>query len=120
KIRILFYTDRFHREQPSLDFTLEPADPFVADFGLSMLRDLILENSSPTTDVEVSLINRNNPCHAEQRLTSRLLASFDELWVIGSPEPEKCAGGRGRLLLIPGIATTRTRPVRCLASMCRS
>jgi hypothetical protein len=83
KIRILFYTDLYHRDDPSQDFTLEPADPFVSTFGLSILKNLILKYKPRTVDVEVSLINRNNPRHAAQKLTGKLLSHYDELWVFG-------------------------------------
>src|SRR5215216_5986751 len=88
KIRILFYTDLYHQDNPSLDFTFEPADPFISRLGLAMLRDLIVENRPVTADVEISLVNRNNPCHAAQKLTSRLLSQYDELWVFGYYEAD--------------------------------
>jgi hypothetical protein len=79
KIRILFYTDRYHSENPAQDFTLEPA----GDLSLSMLRDLIVANKPTTADIEVGLVNRNMGSHAEKKLTSDLLKEYDELWVFG-------------------------------------
>jgi hypothetical protein len=82
-IKVLIYTDYNDPEEPSHNITLEPSDPFVSDFGLSMMHDLILRNRRPFTDIQFDLVNRNIPTHASQRLTPELLADYDELWVFG-------------------------------------
>jgi hypothetical protein len=114
RIRILFYTDLYHRDNPSLDFTLEPANPFVSRLGLAMLRDLIMENKPVTAQVEVSLVNRNNPCHAAQKLTSRLLRDYDELWIFGyyeadydAPEFDPIYGGPHNELDLSEVAALK-------------
>jgi hypothetical protein len=82
-IKVLIYTDYHDPEKPAHNVTLEPSDPFVSDFGLSIMHDQILKNRRPFTDIKIDLVNRNIPTHANKRLTPELLSDYDELWVFG-------------------------------------
>jgi hypothetical protein len=103
-IRILFYTDKYTPMDTSTDFVLEPANPFQSSFGLSMLRDLLLKNQPipkillTSTNIEITLVNRNIPFHGARKFTNELLSCFDEVWVFGfyqanMPEYTPEAGG---------------------------
>jgi hypothetical protein len=83
KIRVLLYTDRFYKDNPAGNFTLDFDDPTTAPLGLNVMRDLIEKDRFRFMEVKFDLINRNDPNHSAQKLRPELLANYDELWVFG-------------------------------------
>jgi hypothetical protein len=77
-LNILFYTDD---DRVSFDANVHsPAH----DFGVRILRDLLLADDSDQATLQVTLLNRHQPSHAATKLTPTLLANYDEVWFFGT------------------------------------
>ena len=74
-VRILFYTD-------DNNVNLDP-DVDANEFGVRILRDLLVGDVSDIAKFEITLLNRHNGGQAQQKLTSTLLADFDQVWFFG-------------------------------------
>ncbi|QXV59354.1 hypothetical protein [Amycolatopsis sp. TNS106] len=70
KIRILFYTDL-------VGFTGNNG------FSLGIVRDLILANQPFFAEFEIDLLNRHEGGHAAGKLTSEVLAGYEQVWFFG-------------------------------------
>jgi hypothetical protein len=74
-VRILFYTDsgyvNFHH------------DVETNEFGVYLLRRLILEHDTDAANFAIELVNRHSGGHAAQKLTAGRLAEYDEVWFFG-------------------------------------
>jgi len=71
-VRILFYTD---------DLSVEFDD--ASDFGVSRLRNLILDHNPFYATFDIDLVNRHEGSHAANKLTSALLSTYDQVWFFG-------------------------------------
>ncbi|MBB5235889.1 hypothetical protein [Deinococcus budaensis] len=71
-VRILFYTD-----SAAVDFNS------AQDFGVDLLRDLILSRNTFYVNFQIDLVNRHRPTHAANKLTSSLLSRYDQVWFFG-------------------------------------
>lgn len=71
-VRILFYTD---------DFSVAFDD--ASDFGVSLLRDLIVDHSPFYATFQIDLLNRHQTGHASKPLTASVLAGYDQVWFFG-------------------------------------
>jgi hypothetical protein len=71
-VRILFYTDS---SQVQMNTT--------SDFGVGMLRDLIVNNNPFYVNFQIDLLNRHAGGHAMNKLTPALLATYDQVWFFG-------------------------------------
>jgi hypothetical protein len=74
-VEILFYTDDF---SVSLDPGID-----ANDFGVRILRDLLIGDDSDIADFQVTLLNRHDGGHANNRLTASVLAPYDQVWFFG-------------------------------------
>lgn len=71
-VKILFYTDY---DGVRMDTT--------SDFGVGMLRNLIVNNNPYYVNFQIDLVNRHAGGHAINKLTSTLLAAYDQVWFFG-------------------------------------
>jgi hypothetical protein len=79
KIRILIYTDGFAVN--------DDPDQNLTSWGLSELKKFIVYKTSGLVEIEFNFVRRHQD---KQKLDSKLLCQFDELWifgVLGPPEP---------------------------------
>jgi hypothetical protein len=76
-VRILFYTDH---DSVNLD---DDVNNFVNEFGLRILKDLLVNHVSNIAKFEITLLNRHHGGQASQKLTAALLAGFDQVWFFG-------------------------------------
>jgi hypothetical protein len=72
-VRILFYTD-----YPDVNFNVNQPD-----FGVGTLRDLVLSHNTFNATFSIDLINRHDGGHAQHKLTSAMLADYDQVWFFG-------------------------------------
>jgi hypothetical protein len=76
-VNILFYTDY---EGVNLD---SDVDSIANEFGVRILRDLLVGDDSDVATFQIALLNRHEPTQASQKLTSTLLEGFDQVWFFG-------------------------------------
>lgn len=77
-VSVLFYTDD---EGVNLDADV---DNILNEFGVRILQDLIVGDESDVADFQITLLNRHVPAHASNKLTSTVLANYDEVWFFGT------------------------------------
>lgn len=71
-VRILFYTD---------DFSVILNN--TSDFGVGILRDLIMSKNTFYVTFDIDLVNRHDGGHAARKITPALLGSYDQVWFFG-------------------------------------
>jgi hypothetical protein len=96
KVDILFYTDH-----PSVSFDA------ASDFGVDAMRDLLLQRSGFHADFRIDLLNRHSGGHAAQKLTSELLAKYDQVWFFGVLQCDQLSAPENELT-DPEVAALRT------------
>lgn len=74
-VQILFYTD-------DSSVNLDP-DVGGNEFGVRILRDLLVGDDSDIADFQITLLNRHDGGHASNKLTSGVLAAYDQVWFFG-------------------------------------
>jgi hypothetical protein len=74
-VRILFYTDA---SSVNLSSNIEEND-----FGVWILRELLVHDDGDLATFEITLVNRHDGGHAARKLTSAVLANYDEVWCFG-------------------------------------
>jgi hypothetical protein len=77
-VSILFYTDdRRVNLLPDLG-------EFETEFGVRILWDLLVGDTSGLADFQITVLNRHEPTHASNKLTSIPLRNFNEVWFFGT------------------------------------
>jgi hypothetical protein len=77
-VKILFYTD----DSFSVNLNAE-VDDSSNEFGVRILHDLLVNDASDLADFEITLLDRHATGHASDKLTTQVLASFDQVWFFG-------------------------------------
>jgi len=96
-VRILFYTD---------DFSVVLNN--TSDFGVGILRDLILNNNPFYVNFEISLLNRHEGGHANHKLTPALLSTYDQVWFFGVRQTNRTPSELENELTTAEVAALKT------------